>query len=503
MKILLFTHLSQIEDYAVYMNALREAGSVQTLLLTMGRKELELGQKVGAFDEVKDILPEESEIDGSDADLAVAAQALKELEERIGYHFVHRDILMDRYFRGQSAIDVDLNKVPVIWTGSRTMRFMYSIMKRLEEEIESYGPDFVFVETNSAPYRMAWRLACEKGIAAGQFQPVRFWPERVYMETGLGLDWRQVRRAYDEMSHSPMTGEELTKVTQKLQSIVKDKTNPHYVHWKFFKGAPNFFSRLRPLRLMAGNKDWLGKRARSATKNPRVLPGAIYSPIAKYVRYRAGLKARRYLRKHITPFDIIRTKKYAIYFLHYQPELTVEEMAFEYQDQVNTVRNILASLPADMCLVVKEHSPMLGHRPMDVYSRLLHMPDVILADPLEASDRLVAQASVVITLTGTVALEAIYYGVPAIVLGSVFFDCFKGIYKPANLHELDKLLSNPEKLSGAAEEDALRAIGSMLRASVPGMLPRADARLQEIDHESAIEMLRELKRSCHGLNYGE
>ncbi len=38
--------------------------------------------------------------------------------------------------------------VPLIWTGSRTKQFMYLIYKRLEEEIGSFDPDFIFVETS-------------------------------------------------------------------------------------------------------------------------------------------------------------------------------------------------------------------------------------------------------------------------------------------------------------------------------------------------------------------
>ena len=148
MKILIFSHLGQIPEYAAYINAFKKVNSVQSLLLTMGREEYELGQEVGAFDVVKDILPKQSELDAADTDLSRAAQSLKELEDRIGSSFVNRDILMDRYFRGQPVIDVDPNTVPLIWTGSRTKQFMYLIYKRLEEEIENFDPDFIFVETS-------------------------------------------------------------------------------------------------------------------------------------------------------------------------------------------------------------------------------------------------------------------------------------------------------------------------------------------------------------------
>ena len=499
MRILIFGHIGQIPEYAEYLIAFKKVASVQSLFVTMGREEYELGQRVNAFDAVKDILPTQSELDVTDTTLDNAVQSLKELEERIGSTFVNRDILMDRYFRGQPVIEVDPNTGPLIWTGVRTKRFMYLVYKRLEEEIENFGPDFVLLETVTAPFRMAWRLAHERKVPAGKFMPVRFWSERLYLETGIGYEWQKARVAYNEMSDNPMTGAELAKVKQKLQSVINEKTKPAYMHSEHAKGASNFIKRLYPTRLYAGFYDWLGMRARTSTRNPLVSPGKIFSPVSKYVRYRNGQKGKRYLLKQQTPFKEIRTKRYAMYFLHVQPELTVDGMAFDHQDQVNTLRNILASLPADMYLVVKEHSPMLGFRPLEVYNELVHMPGIILADTHEDSHELISHASVVITLTGTVALEAVLYGIPAIVMGDIYFDHFRGIYKPESLTELRHLLSHPENLHGATEEDALRALGSLLRASEPGSPPRGDpTNLQEIDIETAKVMMSELEKLSVG-----
>ena len=83
--------------------------------------------------------------------------------------------------------------------------------------------------------------------------------------------------------------------------------------------------------------------------------------------------------------------------MHVQPEITVEGMAFDYQDQASTLTNILASLPADMDLVVKEHSPMLGYRPLETYNQLVHTPGLIIADTKEDSHDLITNASVVVT----------------------------------------------------------------------------------------------------------
>ena len=495
MKILIFGHIGHIPEYAEYLKALKKVNSVQSLFMTMGREEYDRGQRIEAFDEVTDILPSESELDVVDTSIVDAVQSLKELEERIGSVFVNRDILMDRYFRGQPVIEIDPNMAPLIWNGSRTKQFMYLMSKRIEEVIASFEPDFILLETVTAPFRMAWRLGNEKGVPVGKFMPVRFWPERLYLETGIGYEWQQVQIAYNEMPDKPMKGLELAKVKQKLQTILDEKTKPTYMQSKQAKGATNFINRLYPTLLFAGLSAWLGARARTCRSNPLVPPGKIFSPFAKYMRYRHGQKAKRYLLKHQTPSNKIRTKRYAIYFLHVQPELTVDGMAFDHQDQANTLRNILASLPADMELVVKEHTPMVGFRPLKVYSELVHMPGIIIADPQEDSHELITHASVVVTLTGTVALEAVLYGVPAIVLGSIYFDRFKGIYKPESLNELRKLLSNPERLMGATEEDALRALGSMLRASEPGIPPWGDpSKLREIDLESAKVMMSELEK---------
>ena len=496
MKILLFCHLGQIKEYAAYIAALQQVESVQSVLLTMGEDEYELGRQQDVFDEVKDILPQQSELDAADADQVVATQSLRALERHFGADFVNKDILLDRFFRGQPLLNVDPVDAPLVWTGKRARQFMHLIARRLAAELDAFGPEFMFVETSFAPTRMAWRLARLKGIPAGGFMSVRFWPERLYLETGIGYDWQEVRKIYDDLLTSPMAGAELAMVTKRLQEIRQDKIKPAYLQTDHAKGAPGFLKRLKAVRTFSGQGSWLGKRARTAKRNPQVLPSKTFSPIAKLARYRRGLEAKRFLLSCQTPFEEYRDKKYAVYFLHVQPEITVEGMAFDYQDQVNTLRNILAALPADMHLVVKEHSPMLGYRPRSLYDQLVRMPGLILAETHEDSHKVMSQSDVVITLTGTVALEAILYGIPAIVLGSIYFDSFNGIYKPQGLRELQQLLSQPENLVGANEADAIRTLGSLFLASQPGKPSRVDVTAREIDRDSAVVMMAELARAC-------
>ncbi len=493
MKILLFCHLGQIPEYAGYIEALSKVKPVQSLFLTMGQDEFDLGKKAGVFDEVKDVLPGKAQLDAIDT-VPIAANALKALEERTGSDFVHRDILMDRFFQGRPRLDIDLNTLPLIWTGDRTKLFMYHLYKRLEQEIAAFKPDFVFVATSFAPTRMLWRLAREQGIPAGGFMAVRFWKNRLYLETGIGYDWHEARAAYEEMAKKPMTDVERATVTERLQDIKAHKAKPAYLRSEHARGAPGLIKRLYPRQLLEGLNNWVGARSGTSTQNPQALPRKVLSPVAKLQRYWNRQKGKRYLLKHQAPYSEIKTKKYVVYFLHVEPEITVEGMAFDYQNQVNTLRNILASLPADMELVVKEHSPMLGYRPLAVYNQLVHTPGITIADVREDSHTLITNAAVVVTLTGTVAMEAVLYGVPAIVLGSIYFDSFNGIYKPQSLQGLRDLLSRPDTLSGATEEDALRMLASLYRASYPGSPHRVDVALEGIDDDSAKVMMQELDK---------
>jgi hypothetical protein len=492
-KILLFCHLGQIKEYAEYIKAFKKIRPVETVFLTMGQEEFELGQEVATFDVVKDILPSTSLLNAAESQLTEATHRLRELELRLGSNFVNQDIFTDRFFRSQPRLDIEPNKLPLIWTTARVRQFMALISRQLELEIVSFEPDFMFVEPSFAPTRMAWRIAREKGIPAGGFMSVRFWSDRLYLETGIGYDWAKARSAYKDMADQPMLGEELIRVESRLKTILQEKTKPAYLKTEHAKGAPGILKRLQPAQVITGLNFWLGKRASTSDTNPQVLPGSELSPISKYVRYRDGKRAKRYLLQNQTPFEQIRRKKYAVYFLHVQPEVTVEGMAFDYQDQLNTLRTILACLPADMELVVKEHTPMLGYRQLNMYKSLVRMPGLIIADTHEDSHKLIIHAVAVVTLTGTVALEAVLYGIPAIVLGTIYFDDFNGVYKPNSLNELRKLLSDPDKLSGATKDDALRALGSLYRASNPGKPARVDITATSVDQASAEMMMAELE----------
>jgi len=162
--------------------------------------------------------------------------------------------------------------------------------------------------------------------------------------------------------------------------------------------------------------------------------------------------------------------EFAAFFLHMQPEQTVEGWAFEYRDQAATSRAIAAALPAGMLLLVKEHPTMVGRRRIEFYDELRSCPNIRLLDDRVSSYEVVRWAKLMFTLTGSGALESMYEGKPVIVLGHIYHSVFKGIYPLDNIRHLPELVHEVlgRTDAGARREDAVAALASMYAASHSG-----------------------------------
>ena len=86
------------------------------------------------------------------------------------------------------------------------------------------------------------------------------------------------------------------------------------------------------------------------------------------------------------------------------------------------VVNIWRQLPPDWYLVIKEHSNAIGDRSYDFYKKLRKYPRIIIMNEHADAQQLMRKSQVVITNTGTMALEAALQGIPAITLSKVIFN---------------------------------------------------------------------------------
>lgn len=130
----------------------------------------------------------------------------------------------------------------------------------------------------------------------------------------------------------------------------------------------------------------------------------------------------------------------SIFFaLHYQPEQSTLAQGLWHANQTALVENISKSLPLGYTLVVKEHPWGRGNRPLWQYRHMNAFYNVIFCDA--PSKQIIQRVDAVITVTGTVAMEALVFDKPAVMLGRNYFEFSDLIYRVSNIQELPEVLA--------------------------------------------------------------
>ena len=131
--------------------------------------------------------------------------------------------------------------------------------------------------------------------------------------------------------------------------------------------------------------------------------------------------AYKYLHRE-TP-DVLEGKKFVLFGFHKQPEASIDVCGRYFENQYENVLNIWRQLPPDWYLVIKEHSNAIGDRSYKFLNSLRKYPRIILMDEHANAQELMKKCQLVVTNTGTMALEAALQGIPSITLSRVMFNC--------------------------------------------------------------------------------
>ena len=144
-------------------------------------------------------------------------------------------------------------------------------------------------------------------------------------------------------------------------------------------------------------------------RNDPTLPG-VGEKLAKVVSLRHN---RRQTIRWFQPHAAIEGHDFIYFPLHFEPEIST--LVISQQDQASIIDIVARQLPLTWKLVVKEHPAMVGQRDHHYFARIARRyPNVTLLDPGVASLQLTREARCVLTLNGTVTLEALVLGTPVI-----------------------------------------------------------------------------------------
>ena len=134
-----------------------------------------------------------------------------------------------------------------------------------------------------------------------------------------------------------------------------------------------------------------------------------------------------------------------VYFpLHFEPESSLLITAPYFTNQIEVIKNIAKSIPINFRLYVKEHPAMQKRwRNTSYYKQILKYPNVKLIHPFVPSEELIKNCKIVISISGTSAMEASFYNKPSIVFSSFWgSELLSSVHKLNNLEELPNLIKH-------------------------------------------------------------
>ena len=187
-------------------------------------------------------------------------------------------------------------------------------------------------------------------------------------------------------------------------------SEPYYqsIVRKIYKKRKNFsYFLFRVLRKIYQHSYWIYK----GMEKKYNFTSEVYSYFKEYRDF------NYLLRNFNHKINFLKDKKYVFYALQDEPETNFQGRSPEYFYQLSCIISISRDLPADTFLVVKEHISAVGKRPIDFYSQISELKNVIFINILERGIDIARNAKLVITICGTIGFEAALMGIPVISFG--------------------------------------------------------------------------------------
>jgi hypothetical protein len=117
--------------------------------------------------------------------------------------------------------------------------------------------------------------------------------------------------------------------------------------------------------------------------------------------------------------ELPKKNGFAYYPLQVQPEATIDILSPQFNNQLETARQIAMSLPGEMTLVVKDHPSMKDKRPKSYLEKLSRLPNVQLVESNIATEKILKKSSIIISPGGTTLFQAAVLFKPVIQLGEI------------------------------------------------------------------------------------
>lgn len=456
-----FSHSPQIKWYSVFAEVFKEySNEYKVIIFVHGVTDKQYAKTFQVYDEVIDLIEGFKYLPELDVINVPISQGLLELEAQRGKAFFWEDARIDRWIRAKNRPSFT----------RQYLNFSFNILNKLYNK---YNPVCGFGESTAAIYRFAHHLFDRDSRFYMAPMSTRYF-DRFHVETDWYWLWEDMLNLYHKYLEEGIPEDLMQSILPHYNNITQKGSKPTSMECfnkKQDKGFKEFrwfdikkyFSVIRNVRTIS---DWEMKN------NVRysVIEKKIQTKLKRHWRHKKNFKALEKLSKQEIPNNI----KFCVYFLHFSPEYTVDSLGKFYRDEEHLIKNISMSLPADHLLLVKEHPAMAGLREKTFFHEILKCNNIVLLHPSVDSHQVIKQASLIFSIIGSAALEAMFVGKQAIVFGKNAFTETNTISFCSSFWELEGLVNKKIKLElpkDKVKKHALALLAAKYEGSAPGKIP--------------------------------
>ena len=131
--------------------------------------------------------------------------------------------------------------------------------------------------------------------------------------------------------------------------------------------------------------------------------------------------------------------------LQQEPERSLLISTTDYVNQIKTVEYVSKCIPKNYLLFVKEHpaqGPGRGWRKISNYQAMQNNPKVKLIHPSVPASEIIAKSKLVISVSGTLALESAFFNKPSITFADNDYTLIPSISRLKSKNELRELIED-------------------------------------------------------------
>ena len=301
-----------------------------------------------------------------------------------------------------------------------------------EEILDEVKPDFfITTETAFRPHHLFYLLCKKKGIKVLMLNSAN-WGKHCYI-SGNYHKLDNFNELFTNRKALPTT---FNDIQNRLESKILSKKVS-----KFYQSHKNSKIKLMQaafqLLVLSDNSNEKTHYTYYGRKKLKVLLSEINNSIKRWYR-------KKYIDQNFLQ-EIIDDKPFIFLPLQQEPERSLLLSAPDYKNQIETVEYVSKCLPENFLLFVKEH-PTQGSgrdwREISQYKALQNNPKVRLIHPSVPADEIIKKSKLVISVSGTIALESAFLNTPSITIADNDYILIPSISRLNSKNELQGLIEN-------------------------------------------------------------